>query len=70
MGTVMNTKAAPMFANIFKEKIDKWVLSVSSVFAHFFKILIDDIFMLWPGSDIQFQYFIKPINSIHHNKIL
>ena len=65
MGTAMGTRAAPTFANIFMAKIDKWVLTASNSCAYFFKRFIDEIFMLWTGSETEFLDFMTQINSIH-----
>jgi hypothetical protein len=65
MGTAMGTRAAPTFANIFMSKIDKLVLEASDSHSLFFKRFIDDIFMLWTGTEGQFLEFMEKINSLH-----
>jgi hypothetical protein len=65
MGTAMGTRVAPTFANIFMAKIDKLVLEASDSFSLFFKRFLDDIFMLWTGTESQFLNFMKKINLIH-----
>jgi hypothetical protein len=65
MGTAMGTRAAPTFANIFMSKIDKLILDASNSCILFFKRFIDDIFLLWTGTESQFLTFMDEINSLH-----
>jgi hypothetical protein len=64
-GTAMGTRAAPTFPNIFMAKIDKMVLAGNETLISFFRRFIDDIFMLWLGTEEQFLTFMDNINSLH-----
>jgi hypothetical protein len=65
VGTAMGTKVAPTFANIFMAKIDKKILENSKTFIHFFKRYIDDILIIWTGTEKDFDEFMTKINTLH-----
>ena len=46
-------------------KIDKLVLKACDSFSLFFKKFIDDIFMLWTGTENQFLAFMNKTNLVH-----
>jgi hypothetical protein len=53
IGTAMGTRVAPMFANIFMAMIDKKLQVIGENHIHFFKRFIDDIFIIWSGTEQQ-----------------
>jgi hypothetical protein len=65
IGTAMGTKVAPTFANIFMAKLDNLILKVGNDCIHFFKRFIDDILIIWTGTEVEFLEFMKKINSLH-----
>jgi peptide-methionine (R)-S-oxide reductase len=65
MSTAMGTRAARTFANIFMSKIDTLVLTAGNPFTCFFKKFIDDVFLLWTGTENQFLTFMDEIYSLY-----
>ena len=65
IGTAMGTKVAPTYANIFMAKYDILIQQIGAKFIHFFKRFIDDVFMIWTGSEEEFLEFIRKLNEMH-----
>ena len=67
IGTAMGTRLAPCFANIFMAMIDKMILALDTFNIHiaFYKRFIDDIFMIWTGTEEEFLQFMDKINTLH-----
>jgi hypothetical protein len=65
IGTAMGTKVAPTFANIFMAKLEEIILNVFNNCVHFCKRLIDDILIIWTGTEKEFLEFMTKINSLH-----
>ena len=63
----MGTRLAPVFANIFMAMIDKMIQAIDefSKFLAFYRRFIDDIFIIWTGSEEEFLAFMKKINTLH-----
>ena len=70
-GTAMGTKSAPTFANLFMGALEYVILKngttklTSLIYENFWKRFIDDIFLLWIGTESEFEDFMKYINSVH-----
>ena len=69
VGTAMGTRVAPTFANIFMKIIDlKITMLASKSYKNALLILkrfIDDIFILWKGTEESLLKFMEDINKLH-----
>jgi hypothetical protein len=69
IGTAMGTRVAPTMANIFMASIDNLIQSTSVTenlnYIHFYKRFIDDIFIIWTGSEEDLKLFMSKINDVH-----
>ena len=66
-GTAMGTPMAPTIANIFMRYPEEKVFK-KSIINHkniIWKRYIDDIFLIWPGSNDELLSFIKVLNASH-----
>ena len=65
----MGTKVAPTYANIFMGKLEKITLSKCprslKEFLHTWRRFIDDILVIWKGTDEQFREFFNFLNAFH-----
>ena len=65
----MGTRVAPTYANIFMGKLEKLMLlkcpESLRKFLHTWKRFIDDIIVIWTGSEEQFSQFFNFLNSFH-----
>ena len=65
-GCTMGTKCAPSYANIsvgwFEEK---FIFPLLTNLSDFFLRFIDDIFLIWNGTNTEFDNFLKKINECH-----
>ena len=72
IGTALGTRAAPTFACLFMGKIDKMIRWAAIVgirnLIHFYKRFIDDILIIWLGTEEEFLTFMQTINSLHPTK--
>ena len=66
-GTAMGTPMAPSVANLFMASLEEDMLQNSPVPVNkdLYKRFIDDIFLLWTGSDEDLDTFLDYINTIH-----
>ena len=66
-GTAMGTPMAPTVANLFMKKLEEHILTSSPVPLNpdFWKRFIDDIFLIWIGSDEDLQISLDFINTVH-----
>jgi hypothetical protein len=66
-GTAMGTPMAPSISILFMAWLEENMIRDSPVLIpdHFWKRFIDDILMLWTGTDDELDAFIKHINSYH-----
>jgi hypothetical protein len=66
-GTAMGTPMAPSVANLFMASLEYKLLEQSPVDIQreFWKRFIDDIFLLWMGTDEELASFMEFINSFH-----
>ena len=69
IGTAMGTIAAPTFANLFMGKIDKMIKQCAYRgiinLIYFYKRFIDDILVIWCGTEQEFLDFMQRINALH-----
>ena len=69
IGTSMGTRVAPTYAYIFMGKLKKLMLSHCPAdlkpFLHTWKRYIDDILVIWTGTEQQFKEFFNFLNSFH-----
>ena len=67
IGTAMGTRAAPNVADIFMSFIDEEIIRRSKQFGDllFFRRYLDDISMIFRGTNKNLHNFIKNINTIH-----
>ena len=69
----MGTRVAPTFANLFMGSLEHFILNVSGnrlvsrIYKTFWKRFIDDIFLLWSGTESEFEEFMVFLNSCHSN---
>lgn len=61
----MGTKLAPAYANIFMGKLEHNILSHSLLKPSFYRRFIDDIFILWPHSELDLINFLSSLNNFH-----
>ena len=65
----MGTRVAPTYANLFMGKLEKEMLKNCpeqlKMFLHTWKRYIDDILVIWTGSDEEFREFFSFLNSFH-----
>ena len=69
IGTSMGTRVAPTYANIFMGKLEKEILQNCpqhlKQFLHTWKRYIDDILIIWTGTEEVFSEFFNYLNSFH-----
>ena len=67
IGTAMGTRVAPTMANIFMASIDNLIQNTSRTenlnHIHFYKRFIDDIFIIWTGSETKGAVVAERSNS-------
>jgi hypothetical protein len=67
----MGTRVAPTMANLFMAEIDtqiqKCAIDENLNYIHFYKRYIDDILVIWTGTEEQLKEFITKINLLHHS---
>ncbi|CAN7976819.1 unnamed protein product, partial [Ixodes persulcatus] len=64
-GTAMGTKMAPNYANIFMAELEGRFLADRPIQPYFYRRYIDDIFMIWTGTEDELNTFISEYNSVH-----
>ena len=64
-GTAMGTRAAPNYANIFMGAFERKYIYNSKYYTHiwFYCRYIDDIFLIWTGSQEELQEFFEYIKG-------
>ena len=69
LGTSMGTRVAPTYANLFMGKLEKQMLENCpdqlKKFLYTWKRYIDDILVIWTGSDEEFKEIFSFLNSFH-----
>ncbi|XP_068708250.1 uncharacterized protein [Montipora foliosa] len=64
-GTAMGTKMAVAFANVFKAKIEKGIISKSKIKPLVWKRYIDDVFCVWHTTEDNIEKFVQRANNYH-----
>ena len=65
-GKAMGTKMAPSYANLFMGQLEPKLQAQAPHFIQMWKRYnIDDIFIIWTGSDDDLKHFMDKINSTH-----
>ena len=64
-GTAMGTKMAPSYANIFMGKIEQKLRLIGGDNIFLWKRFIDDIFLVWLGTEEELKIYLSKINTIH-----
>ena len=64
-GTAMGTKMAPAYANLFMGKLEEKLKELGKPNIILWKQFIDDIFIIWSGSESEFTTYMTTINQIH-----
>jgi len=65
LGTAIGTKMAPAYANIFMDRLEQRLLSEAEIKPYLWFRYIDDIFMVWLGSESELRNFLNYINAAH-----
>ena len=65
-GTVMGTRMAPTYANLFMGDLERKLLAQSPLKPFIWWRYIDDIFMVWTQGEEKLNEFITHINSSHN----
>ena len=61
----MGTKMAPSYANLFMGNLEPKLHAQAPLHIQMWKRYIDDIFIIWTGSNEDLGEFMNKINSIH-----
>ena len=62
----MGTECAPRYANIFMGWFEqKFIFPLLTNLSDFYLRFIDGIFLIWNGTKIEFDNFLKKINEFH-----
>ncbi len=61
----MGTRVAPTLANLFMAKLEDRFLEDEPIKPRLCKRFIDDIFVVWQGTDRQFDADMTQLNNIH-----
>ena len=64
-GTAMGTKLAPSYANIFMGELESKMLRTAPYQPYVYLRYIDDIFIIWTGTEMQLQAFYNHCNQFH-----
>ena len=64
-GTAMGTKMAPAYANLFMGIIEDRLRSIGGDNILLWKRFIDDIFLVWTGTEDELRMFLTDINKVH-----
>lgn len=65
LGMAIGTKMAPAYANIFMDRLEQRLLSEAEIKLYLWFRYIDDIFMVWLGSESDLRDFLNYINAAH-----
>ena len=65
LGTMIGTKMAPAYANLFMDRLERQLISDASVNPYLWLRYTDDIFMVWTGSEEELSEFLNYINEAH-----
>ena len=65
LGTAIGTKMAPSYANLFMDRLERQLISDARVKPYLWLRYIDDIFMVWTGSEEELDEFLNYMNEAH-----
>ena len=65
LGTAIGTKMAPSYANLFMDRLERGLLSQAQVKPYIWLRYIDDVFMVWTGTELELLEFLNYINEAH-----
>ena len=65
LGTAIGTKMAPSYANLFMDRLERRLLSQAQVKPYIWLRYIDDVFMVWTGTELELLEFLNYINEAH-----
>ena len=64
-GTAMGTKMAPAYANLFMGDIENTLIPMGHSMIIMWKRFIDDIFLVWTGTEDELNTHVKEIKQVH-----
>ena len=62
----MGTKMAPAYANLFMGKLEEKLIEMGKHHILLWKRYIDDIFIIWNGSETEFNEYMEELNKLHN----
>ena len=65
LGTAIGTKMAPAYANLFMDELERRLISQARVKPYVWLRYIDDVFMIWTGTEEELREFLSFINEAH-----
>ena len=65
LGTAIGTKMAPSYANLFMDRLERRLLSQAQVKPYIWLRYIDDVLMVWTGSELEMVEYLNYINEAH-----
>lgn len=65
LGMAIGTKMAPSYANLFTDRLERRLLSQAQVKPYIWLRYIDDVFMVWTGTELELVEFLNYINEAH-----
>ena len=63
MGTAIGSKMAPTYANLFMDRLERTLISEARIKPHLWLRYINDVFMVWTGSEQELIKFLNYINE-------
>jgi len=63
----MGTKMVPAYANLFMGDVEPKLQALGHNHIMVWKRFIDDIFIIWKGTKVEFLEYMDRINTIHHS---
>ena len=65
LGTAIGTKMPPAYANLFMDELERRLISQARVEPYVWLRYIDDVFMIWMGTEEELREFLTFINEAH-----
>ena len=65
LGTAIGTKMAPAYANLFMDRLERTLISEPRIKLYLWLRYIDDVFMMWTGSEQELIEFLNYMNEAH-----
>ena len=63
MGTAIGSKMAPTYANLFMDRLERTLISEALIKPYLWLRYIDDVFMVWTGSELELIKFLNYTNE-------